>query len=53
VAFVVAAASSSIKSFWLQLHLDDNVKKLMGVVWFSRISSGWGIFGSSWSFIGG
>jgi hypothetical protein len=37
---VVAMMSSSIKSPRLQPHLDGNVEKLVGVVWFSRISSG-------------
>jgi hypothetical protein len=35
----------------LQPHLGSNVKRLVGVVWSSRISCGCGIFGSSRSFI--
>jgi hypothetical protein len=38
----MAAAYASIMSSWLQPHLADDVKKLVGVVWFSRTSSGWG-----------
>jgi hypothetical protein len=43
-------ASSLIKSPRLQLHLDVDVEKLVGAVWFLRTSSGCGIFRSSWSF---
>jgi hypothetical protein len=39
---VVATASSSIKCSRLQPHLDGDVDKLLGVVWFLRISSNWG-----------
>jgi hypothetical protein len=41
-AQVVTAASSPIKSPRLQPHLDD-VGKPVGVVWFSRTSSGSGV----------
>jgi hypothetical protein len=37
-----AAAPRAIRSPWLQPHLDDNVKRLVGVVWSSWISSGCG-----------
>jgi hypothetical protein len=39
---VVAAASLPIKSSQLRPHLDGDVKKFVGVVWSSRISSGYG-----------
>ena len=39
---MVAAASLPIKSSQLQPHLDGDVEKLVGVVWSSWISSGWG-----------
>jgi hypothetical protein len=39
---VVAAVSSPIKSSRLQPHLDNDVEKLVGVVWSSRTSSGCG-----------
>jgi hypothetical protein len=39
-AQVVATVSSPIKSPWIQPHLYSDVKKLLEVVWFSRISSG-------------
>jgi hypothetical protein len=48
---VVVAASSAIRSPLLQPHLGGNVEKLVGVVWSSGISSSYGIFGSSRSFI--
>jgi hypothetical protein len=50
---VVEAVYSTIKSSRLQPHLDGGIEKLVGVVWFSKTSFGWGIFGSLWSFIGG
>jgi hypothetical protein len=39
---VVAEASSPIKYLRLQPHLDGDVEKLVGVVWFLRTSPGWG-----------
>jgi hypothetical protein len=39
---MVAAASSSIKYPWFQLHLIGDVENLVGVVCFSKIFSGWG-----------
>ena len=39
-ALLVAAALLAIMSPRLQPHLDDDVEKLVGVVWFSRTSSG-------------
>jgi hypothetical protein len=39
---VVVAASSPIKSLRLQHHLGGDVEKLVGVVWSSRTSSGYG-----------
>ena len=42
-ALMVAATSFSIRSSWLQSHLGDDVEKLVGVVWFSRTSSGGGV----------
>jgi hypothetical protein len=41
-AQIVAVASSPIKSSRLHPHLGGNVEKLVGVVWFSRTSSGCG-----------
>jgi hypothetical protein len=41
-AQVVVAAPRAIRSPWLQPHLDGNVERLVGVVWFSWISSGCG-----------
>jgi hypothetical protein len=41
-AQVVVAAPRAIRSSRLQSHLDGNVERLVGVVWFSRISSGCG-----------
>jgi hypothetical protein len=38
----VAAKFSSINSLQLQPHLDGDVEKLIGVMWFSWISSGYG-----------
>jgi hypothetical protein len=34
-----------IQQSMLQPHLGGDIKKLLGVVWFLRTSSGWGIFG--------
>jgi hypothetical protein len=39
---VVAATSRAVRSFRFQLHLGGNVKRLVGVVWSSRISSSCG-----------
>jgi hypothetical protein len=41
-ALVVVAASRAIRSSRRQPHLDNNVERLVGVVWSSRISSGCG-----------
>ena len=50
---MVAAASRAIMSPRLQSHLGGDVEKLVGVVWFSRISSGYGDLRISRSFIDG
>jgi hypothetical protein len=39
---VVVAAPHAIRSSRLQPHLGGNVERLVGVVWSSRISSGYG-----------
>ena len=41
---MVAATPLSLKSPWLQSHLGGDVEKLVEVVWFSRTSSGGGVF---------
>jgi hypothetical protein len=41
-AQVVMAASRAIRSPRLQPHLDRNIERLLGVVWSSRILSGYG-----------
>jgi hypothetical protein len=48
---VVAAASFPIKPPRLHPHLNGDIKKVVGVMWFSGASSGWWIFRSPWSFI--
>jgi hypothetical protein len=39
---VVVATSRAVRSSRLQLHLGGNVKRLVGVVWSSRILSSYG-----------
>jgi hypothetical protein len=41
-AHVVVAAPRTIRSPQLQPHLSGNIERLVGVVWYSRISSGCG-----------
>jgi hypothetical protein len=38
---VATATSSPVKSLRLQPHLDSDIEKLVGMVWFLRTSSGW------------
>jgi hypothetical protein len=38
----MAVVSSLIKSPRLQPHLNSDIEELVGMVWFSRTSSGWG-----------
>jgi hypothetical protein len=48
---VVAAASFLIKPPRLHPYLNGDIKTVVGVMWFSGASSGWGIFRSPWSFV--